>query len=132
MKCLFVSIVVASVLFVACGAKKTAPAEESYLFTGNSNEFIASVVSEKNDDGSESWYFALDGYRLIRSSKEEAISYFNDFKETWENEEKEYGEGAGGRIIMLEKEKLDLMTVRTKTIRYADLDANPNYAEPDM
>ena len=54
------------------------------------------------------------------------------FKETWENEEKEYGEGAGGRIIMLEKEKLDLMTVRTKTIRYADLDANPNYAEPDM
>ena len=45
MKYLFVSIVVASVLFVACGAKKTAPAEESYLFTGNSNEFIASVVS---------------------------------------------------------------------------------------
>ena len=125
MKRLFALIVVAK-------GKSKALAEETYFFTGNNNEFTAGVVSEKNNDGSESWYFALDGYRLIRNSKEEAVSYFNNFKKTWEDEEKEYGEGAGGRIIMLEKEKFDLMTVRTKTVRYADLDATPNYAEPEM
>ncbi|MBR6143515.1 MAG: hypothetical protein IKQ23_04435 [Treponema sp.] len=136
MKRLLIIMFVGSLLLSACrensNKKSELLNEEAYRFTGNNCEFVASVVSEKNDDGSESWYFELDGYRLIRSSKEDAISYFDNFKKSWEGEEKEFGEGAGGRIIMLEKEKLDLHTVRTKTICYADLDSEPNFAVPEM
>ena len=121
-----VFLAICAFLLCSCGGKK------SYELSGENPKFTAGIVEEKNPDGKKVFYFFLNDYRLALDGKKSAVAYFNQFKTNYKSAEKDEGEGMGGRIVMLELEKLEMHTVRkVDDIRYASLESDGNYAEPE-
>lgn len=132
-KLLQLVLLISIILLGSCSKKAVASQvpEEEYFLSGTNPTFTASVVSEKNDDGTESSYFALNNYRLICKSKEDAIERFKNFKEGYETLKAEDVDRCGF-IVVQTLEHLELCVVDKKgDILYSDFDSTPNYAVPD-
>lgn len=132
-KLLQLALLISIILLGSCSKKAVASQvpEEEYFLSGTNPTFTASVVSEKNDDGTESFYFALNNYRLVCKTKEDAIDCFNQLKNSYESAE-QLEEGMGGGVIINTLTNYDLFVVDKKgDILYVDFDSTPNYAVPD-